>query len=87
MKNKLEDLNNHLFAQLERLGDEDVKGEALQEEISRAKAVANIATQIVQNGSLALKAMTFQHEYLDYGDTKKKMPPMLKAAFLGDGED
>ena len=52
MKNKLSDLNNHLFAELERLSDEDLKGEALQEEISRAKAVTNVAAQIVQNGSL-----------------------------------
>ncbi len=56
MKNSLGDLNNHLFAQLERLGDEDLKGEALQEEINRAKAVSDIATQVIANGSLVLKA-------------------------------
>ncbi|MHB1420738.1 MAG: hypothetical protein ACYCX4_14355 [Bacillota bacterium] len=56
MKNTLGDLNNHLFAQLERLGDEDLKGEGLQEEISRAKAISDIATQVIANGSLVLKA-------------------------------
>jgi len=56
MKNKLIDLNNHLFAEVERLSDEDLKGEALQEEICRAKSVSNVAAQIINNASLALKA-------------------------------
>lgn len=63
MKNKLSDLNNHLFAQLERLSDEDIKGEDLDEEIRRAKAVCNVATQIIDNGSLALKAEKMKQEY------------------------
>lgn len=45
-KNKLVDLNNHLFEELERLNDEGLKGEALQEERERAKSMANIAQTI-----------------------------------------
>jgi len=82
MKNTLGDLNNHLFAQLERLGDEDIKGESLTEEIERAKAVTQVATQIISNGKLMLDAIKTKEEYLG-GD--KKMPPMLRESFLNEG--
>lgn len=83
MKNTLGDLNNHLFAQLERLGDEEVTREKLQEEISRARAISDIATQVIANGSLVLKAKAFIYEYTSGGDDgDKKLPPMLKAQFL-----
>lgn len=58
MKNRLSDLNNHLFAEAERLSDEELTGEKLQEEITRAKALSNVATQITNNARLVLTAMT-----------------------------
>ena len=70
MKNKMVDLNNHLFAQLERLNDEDLTGEILKEEIDRAKAMANIATQIIANGNLVLKT----HEAFGWEPNAKSMP-------------
>jgi len=56
MKNRLIDLNNHMFAQMERLSDEDLKGNKLIQEINRSKAVSNLAAQIVNNAKLALDA-------------------------------
>jgi hypothetical protein len=87
MKNTLGDLNNHLFAQLERLSDEDLKGEKMQEEINRAKTVTGLASQIIANGTLVLKGKQLQLEYGiedadDDGGGKKKIPAMLKASFL-----
>lgn len=91
MKNTLADLNNHLFMQLERLNEEELKGEKLHEEIARAKAISSIATQIINNGSLVLRSQEFMQEYglIDVDERKsngkaKRIPSMLRAEFLGD---
>jgi hypothetical protein len=76
MKNKLSDLHNHLFEELGRLNDEDLKGEALQEEITRAKAMTSIASQIIANGQLVLKAQKMQED--STGD-EVRVPTMLTA--------
>jgi len=76
MQNTLGDLNNHLFAQLERLGDEDLQGEKLQEEIERAKSVTSIASQIISNGNLVLQAERFKAETL--GRSSANAPKMLE---------
>lgn len=60
MKNTLVDLNNHLFAELERLSDEDLTSEELEAEISRSKALTMVSSQIIQNGKLMLDAIKFQ---------------------------
>lgn len=75
MKNKLSDLNNHLFAQLERLSDEDITGKALQEEIERSKAITGVAREIVLNGRLALEAQRSLNEGLI---AKHAAPEMLE---------
>ncbi len=80
MKNKLVDLNNHLFEELERLNDEDLKGDALQEERERAKTMATIAQTIINNGELALKAVKHYDEY----GKKEEIPEILQ---LGEGKD
>lgn len=74
-RNTLGDLNNHLFAQLERLNDEDITGEALQEEMERAKAITNVAKQIINNANTVLKSKELQIEYCK---EDKEMPKMLE---------
>jgi hypothetical protein len=77
MKNTLGDLNNHLFAQLERLSDEDIRGDKLKEEIERAKALSSIANQVISNGNLVLKAQQF-YDNNDRNDIDAKKPKMLE---------
>ena len=70
MKNRLTDLNDHLFAQIERLGDEDLKGEELKEELERADSMAKIATQIVQNNNTILKTIKLADDMMDVNNSK-----------------
>lgn len=76
MKNTLGDLNNHLFAQLERLNDEDIKGEELKEEIARAKAVTDVASKIIGNANTILDAKRLQADTL--GRSNVTIPKMLE---------
>jgi hypothetical protein len=63
MKNSLVDLNNHLFAQLERLSNEDLKGTALQDEIKRSSEMTKLGKVVVDNAKLALDAEKFKSEF------------------------
>lgn len=74
-RNTLGDLNNHLFAQLERLTDDEIKGEELREELLRADAVSKIAQQIIANGSLVLKAQKVSDDFMN---ADSKIPRMLE---------
>ena len=75
MKNKLSDLNNHLFAQIERLGDESIVGDQLKDEIERSRAVNNVAKMIVNNARLALDAQIAIQDMRP----NSQLPEMLEA--------
>ncbi len=76
MKNTLGDLNNLLFAQLEKLGDDDIEGEELEGEIRRSEAMAKVSEQIIKTGELQLKAIQHMDEY-GY-EREKAVPEMLE---------
>lgn len=59
MKNKLADLNDHLFAQLERLSDESLTPEQIEQETKRGEAIVGLADSIIRNADLTFKAATF----------------------------
>ena len=59
MKNKLQDLNDHLFAQLERLSDEGLSAEQIEQETARGASIVSIADSIIKNADLTFKAATF----------------------------
>ena len=70
-KNKLTDLNDHLFAQLERLGEEDnMDADKIELECKRTDAIVDIAEQIISNANLQLKAANLLAQH---GDRFKPM--------------
>ncbi|HBA34875.1 MAG TPA: hypothetical protein DCZ12_12145 [Gammaproteobacteria bacterium] len=75
MKNKLSDLNDHLFAQLERLNDETLDSAALEKEIERSKAITDVSKSIVSNASLQLDALKLKAEY--QGLQRGELPKLL----------
>lgn len=75
-KNRLSDLQDHLFSQLERLNDDDLKGEDLQQEIDRSKAISGIAKDVTANAKLVLDA---QKAAWEWNKTPGDVPKMLEA--------
>lgn len=76
MKNKLIDLNNHLFAQIERLSEEELTPDQIDNEVKRTEAIVSVSQQIIANADLALKGAKLIAEH---GAYVGKYLPMVEA--------
>ena len=75
VRNRLSDLSDHLFEQMERLNDSMLKGEELKEEVSRSMAMRDVSMQIIEIGKLTLEAKKLA---VDIRGTDEKMPRLLE---------
>ncbi|TDM12681.1 hypothetical protein [Macrococcus bovicus] len=73
MKNTLGDLNGYLFEQLERLSNPEMTEEEMKLEIERARTVTGVASQVISNGNLVLKAKIAYDENLQRDAVKPKL--------------
>ena len=76
MQNTLSDLNNHLFAAMERLNDEDLAVEELDKEIARSRAVSCLARSIIENANLTLDTVKLRMK-LQEEQSGATIPKML----------
>lgn len=73
MKNKLTDLTNHLYAQLERLSEDDLTSEQITQECQRAEAVSKIAGNIIGIANTSINAF----KLIQNGNVKKDDLPII----------
>lgn len=77
MKNKLGDLNNHLFAALERLSEEGITAEQIEQEAKRADAIVSVADKIIGTANLQLNAAKL---WAEHGQAIMPMLPKIGSA-------
>ncbi len=77
MKNSMNDLNNHLFAQLERLGNEELTSDQVADEVSKSKSIALIASRLAENAKIELEA-----KKLIWESQIEELPGILKPKAL-----
>ena len=53
-KNKLSDLRDHLFMALERLSDEDLTQEQINNEVEKAKAISSLSSVIISSAKVQI---------------------------------
>lgn len=62
MKASMKDLNDLLFEQLERLNDDELTGNALDEQLKKSKMISTISMTIARNVDLTLKAAKLEEQ-------------------------
>ena len=82
MQNKLIDLNNHLFLAIERLNDDEITGDKLNEEIRRTESIAKAAEQIINNANTVLRACIAAESMVDSYDNLKLLTGEVKCTNL-----
>lgn len=76
-KNRVSDLTDHLFMQLERLSDESLDAEAIEREVKRAEAIVKVSDEIVGTYELQLRAAKL---YAEHGQSVLAMLPQIGKA-------
>ena len=74
MKNKLSDLNNHLFAQLELLTDESLSATRLELEATRPAAIVDVSEQILSVADTQIKIAKM---FVEHGPVISEMLPQI----------
>jgi len=85
MKNKLTDLNNYLFEQLERLNDDDLTSEELEVQLKKTKAVTEVSQNIINNAKQMVDSFKFM-EKVGYGWVGNKESVSMLVGGSGDSE-
>ena len=78
MRNNLSALNDYLFEQIETIQDlsEDATNEEVERTLRKASAISKIASQIISNGNLVLRAKELEVTMNGRSDTP--FPKMLE---------
>ena len=79
----LGDLNNHLFAQLERLSKDDLTADQIEQEVKRGAGMVAVADQIIRSGELQFRAANL---IASHGDRMKKAMPLIPYAGKDESE-
>lgn len=67
MEATMNGLNMILFEQIERINDDELKGEELEEQLKKSSAIGRIAGAITKNADLSLKAAALQMKAKEEG--------------------